>query len=177
MKTLLISLLLVSSTFANVDTKNSTFKWTGFKLTENHYGNVKLKNAKIMMKEGKITSANFTMDLNSLTVGDIKDKGTAAKLAGHLKSSDFLEVGKYPTATLKVTKVTPKKMMGELTIKGKTETVTFPYTKKGNNLSGTMKFDRTKFGIIYNSENFFKNLGDKLIKDEVTLDFNVKIKS
>ncbi len=175
MKTLLLSLLVATSVHANVDLAKSSFKWTGSKVTESHFGNVSLKSADLKVKEGKITDGNFVMDLNTLKVKDLSGS-TADKLLGHLKSGDFLEVEKYPTATLKLTKVTDKTMTGKLTIKGKTETVTFPYTKKGNKLTGTMKFDRTKFGIIYNSGNFFKDLGDKLIKDEVTLDFNVKLK-
>lgn len=177
MKTILISFLLVASAYANVDTTKSTFKWTGSKVTENHFGMVKLKSGNLSIKDGAITDATFIMDLDTLNVKDIKDEGTAKKLLGHLKSGDFLEVEKYPTATLKVTKVTASTMSGDLTIKNKTHPVTFNYTKKGNSVVGKMTFDRTKYGIVYNSGNFFKDLGDKLIKDEVTLDFNIRLKS
>ena len=62
-------------------------------------------------------------------------------------------------------------MKGSLTIKGKTQPVEFPYYKKGNTYTGTVNFDRTKFGIIYGSKNFFKNLGDKVIDNNVQLSF------
>ena len=39
--------------------------------------------------------------------------------------------------------------------------------------TGTLTFDRTKFGMIYKSGNFFKDIGDKAIHDEVVLNFKV----
>ena len=63
-----------------------------------------------------------------------------------------------------------------LTIKSKTNPIKVSYTKKGKTYSGKLKFDRTKFDMIYGSGNFFKNLGDKIIHDEVVLDFSVVLK-
>ena len=68
------------------------------------------------------------------------------------------------------------KLDGSLTIKGKTEPVSLKYTQKGKSYTGTLKFDRTKFGIKYGSGNFFKGLGDKMIYDEVTVEFTVVTK-
>jgi hypothetical protein len=36
-----------------------------------------------------------------------------------------------------------------------------------------IKIDRTKWDIIYNSGNFFKDLGDKLILDEIEFDIHL----
>lgn len=176
MKTLLLSLFLSISTFANVDISKSTFKWTGSKITEGHFGNVNLKSGSVTLNEGKITAGTFVMDLKTLSVGDITGE-YATKLTNHLKSGDFLEVDKYPTATLEVMSVEGNKVSANLTIKGKTQPVDFIVDQKENIMTGVLKFNRTKFGIIYNSGNFFKDLGDKLIKDEVTLDFSVQLKS
>ena len=38
-----------------------------------------------------------------------------------------------------------------------------------------MRFDRTKFDMIYKSGNFFKDIGDKAIHDEVILSFAVAL--
>ena len=52
----------------------------------------------------------------------------------------------------------------------------FDYTKKDNTSSGKMTFDRTKFNMIYGSGDFFKNLGDKVIHNEVKVDFVFVVK-
>lgn len=68
-------------------------------------------------------------------------------------------------------------MKGELTMIGKTQEVEFPATVKweDNKVVGTaqMKIDRTKWNLKYGSGKFFKNLGDKLINDEIELNLNL----
>ena len=68
------------------------------------------------------------------------------------------------------------KMDAELTVKGVTKPVSFSYQQKGNKYTGTLKFDRTKYGIKYGSGSFFDNLGDRMIHDEVTVEFIVVTK-
>lgn len=171
----LVLLMSVSGFCASVNLKDSKLKWTGSKLMSKHWGEVSFKTAEVSVTENKLVSGKFVVDMNTITVTDITDKGTAAKFLGHVKTGDFFEVNKYPTSILKVTKVTPQKMMGDLTIKGKTLPIAFPYKKNGNLYEGTMSFDRTKYGITYNSSNFFKKIGDKAIKDTVDLDFKIAI--
>ena len=98
------------------------------------------------------------------------------KLIGHLKNDDFFGVDKHPTAKLKVKHGMMGKMDAELTVKGITQPVTFSYKQEGKKYTGTLKFDRTKFGIKYGSGSFFDNLGDKMIHDDVTVDFVVMTK-
>ena len=51
------------------------------------------------------------------------------------------------------------------------------YEKKNDRYKGTLSFDRTKFGVIYGSGNFFKKLtADKIINNEVNLDFDLKLR-
>lgn len=46
--------------------------------------------------------------------------------------------------------------------------------EKDNTYTGTLKIDRTKFGIVYNSENFFKDLvADKIINNEFDVTFKI----
>ena len=93
-----------------------------------------------------------------------------------MKSEDFFQVEKWPTAKLVIKSVKGEKVKGELTIKDKTNPVEFTAKNEKGFYTGTLKFDRTKFGMIYGSGNFFKNLGDKMIENDVTLDFKVKVK-
>jgi hypothetical protein len=66
---------------------------------------------------------------------------------------------------------------GDLTIKGITHPVTFDaeVNLSGNNLkaNGKMEVDRTLYDIKFRSGKFFSDLGDNLIYDTFTLDFNI----
>jgi polyisoprenoid-binding protein YceI len=161
---------------AQVDNTKSEFVWTGAKLTGSHTGKLKVKQSSLSLnKKGLIKSGSIQIDMNSLTVTDISG-GMAQKFIGHVKSKDFLEVGKFPTATLKINNDDGRQLSGVMTIKGKSHPVKVSYKKKQKVYSGQLKFDRTKYGMIYGSGSFFKNLGDKAIKNEVVLDFKVVIK-
>ncbi len=109
-------------------------------------------------RAGKKGSADITLDMASVTAGD-------AKLIDHLKSEDFFDVAKFPTATFKSSnfKFEGDKLVsvaGDLTLKGVTKPVTLtvtafncgnhPMNKKpmcGADASTTIK--RTDFGIKY----------------------------
>ena len=43
-------------------------------------------------------------------------------------------------------------------------------------LQRPLTIDRTKFGVVYGSGNFFKNLGDKTISDDFTIDYEFVVK-
>ncbi|MGB0648368.1 MAG: YceI family protein [Bradymonadia bacterium] len=158
-----------------IDTANSSFTWKATKVTGGHEGQIFPSAGNIEVKDGAIQSGNVTMDMKTFTVTDIQGKW-AAKLLGHLKSSDFFDVEKFPEATLTFGRIEAGTARGQLTIKGKTNPVIFKVTQTGNAYTGTLTFDRTKFGMIYKSGNFFKDIGDKAIHDEVNLSFKVSLK-
>lgn len=64
-----------------------------------------------------------------------------------------------------------------MTIKGITNDSSFPATisiaDKKLNAVAKIVFDRTKFDIKYSSKNFFENLGDKAIHDNVDITVNL----
>ncbi|HAZ12782.1 MAG: hypothetical protein A2X86_04250 [Bdellovibrionales bacterium GWA2_49_15] len=158
-----------------VDLAKSQFEWLGTKITGKHNGMLSLKSGTVELEKGKLKGAEFIMDMNSITnldqTGEWHDKFLA-----HMKSADFFDVQKFPEAKLVVTKIVGDKVNADLTIKGKTNPVTFQVVQKNNEYSGVLKFDRTKFDMIYGSGNFFKNLGDKMIHDEVVVTFKVVTK-
>jgi polyisoprenoid-binding protein YceI len=71
---------------------------------------------------------------------------------------------------------------GDLTIRGITKPaeVKFFFTpgENGFEAKGKLVIDRTKFGLKYNSKQFFdmKKLGDKLIDDNFEVDLNLVAK-
>ncbi|PMD97019.1 lipid-binding protein [Siphonobacter sp. BAB-5405] len=163
-----------------VDTAKSSVIWLGKKVTGEHTGTIALKDGQLLLDGGKLVGGNFTMDMSTLKVTDVKDEKMNTKLKTHLEGEDFFGVANHPTSTMKITKVTPKggnnyDVTGDLTIKGKTNAVTFPATVDPKTGTGTakIKIDRSKYDIRYNSKSFFDNLGDKVIYDDFELDVNL----
>jgi len=168
-----------SNTTYTVSASESAVKWNGTKPTGSHVGTAALKEGTLSTENGIVTAGNFVIDLTKLTVNDEgMDAESKAKLAGHLTTGDFFEVEKYPTASFTVTAGTADSLTGNLTIKDVTKSVTIPYTmttdENGVTASSTFTFDRTIWGITYNSGNFFQNLGDYVIDDIVTLSVSLK---
>jgi len=164
-----------------VDANASTFNWLSKKLTGEHNGTVKIQSGNLLTDGGKLTGGDFTIDLN--TIKDLDIQGDfAGRLETHLKSADFFDVAKFPTSTLKITKAVAKggenyDLTGDLTIRGVTQSITFPATVKvvGKTATASAKFDvdRTKFGLTYRSKSFFENIGDKMIYDNFTVEVKI----
>lgn len=177
----LLSILATTTHAAKIDVKNSELNWKATKLTGKHWGTVKIKEGNIKEKDGSLTGGNFVVDMESIDIDKEDLQGEwKAKLLTHLNSADFFSVDKFKTSELKIKSVKSLKnnkflVSAEMTIKGKTQAVKdFEVAKKDGAYKGTIVFNRTKFGIKYNSGSFFENLGDKLIHDDVSLTFSVK---
>lgn len=167
-----------------LDTTSSFLAWEGAKVTGKHNGKLKFSKGQIEVHNDQVVGGTFDVDMNSLTDEDITDAETNAKLVGHLKSGDFFDVAKFPTATFKLKSVTPKAdsktqydVKGDLTLKGVTKPIAFPATisqaQGGFRATGQVLVDRTQFGLRYGSGKFFKGLGDKVINDTFTVDLNL----
>ena len=162
---------------AEVDVSQSSIKWKGSKVTgSNHFGKISPKSSSLTLEGGKIVSGRLVLDMRSLTVDDIETEKYAIKFLNHMKGDDFFQVEKYPTATLEIKRVDGNQMSGSLTIKGITKPFSFPTQFKDGKYIGKTTFDRTKFGVIYKSGNFFQDLGDKVINDEVEISFEIALK-
>ncbi|HEX5743354.1 MAG TPA: YceI family protein [Flavobacteriaceae bacterium] len=147
--------------------------WKGYKVTGSHEGSISLKSGLLEFKNGKLTGGQFVIDMNTIICTDLTGE-YKGKLEGHLKSDDFFGVEAFPTANLIFTsvKATGKnsyEVKGNLTIKGKTNQITFIISIYGNKATATVKIDRTKYDIRYGSTSFFENLQDKAIYDEFDL--------
>lgn len=156
-----------------IKVNDSKITWKGYKVTGSHEGTINLKEGFLTYKGAGLASGEFVVDMTSLTATDLSGE-YKNKLDGHLKSDDFFGVEKYPTAKLVITKVKRSgknsyKAMGNLTIKGKTNPVSFDLSVYGQKAIASMKVDRSKYDIRYGSGSFFDNLGDKTIYDEFDL--------
>lgn len=179
-KQLTIALFVVAGIFSadaqtkNVDVKASKITWLGKKVTGQHDGTISLKEGSLTMKKGILVGGEFTVDMNSITVADLQAGQGKEKLEGHLKADDFFGVEKYPTAKLTFVKVNQKSVnnytvLANLTIKGKTNPITFDMSVNGNKATTKLLVDRTKFGIEYKSVSVFSGLADATIYDDFEL--------
>jgi polyisoprenoid-binding protein YceI len=170
-----------------VDAVTSEVLWHAEKVVGKHDGTVKVKQGVINVKDGKIVGGTVDIDLATIANTDLTDAESNTKLVNHLKSEDFFDVVKFPTSKLEITEVTPIQnaaagqpnytVKANLTIRGVTKSITFPATLNvtDSKVTGNATFDidRTEFGLKYGSGKFFEGLGDKMIKDNFTMKFNV----
>jgi polyisoprenoid-binding protein YceI len=182
----------IAPTKLKVDPAASEVRWEASKkvVSTVHHGTVNIQSGEIVLAGEQITGGTITLDMKSISNKDLesspKDK---AKLEGHLKSPDFFDVEKYPTATFTIKSAKPVKdskdglthdVTGDLAMKGKTQPVTIPVTITRNGDSAEAKgkavVDRTKYDVRYGSGKFFDNLGDKVINDDIKLDLKVVAK-
>lgn len=155
----------------------TTIQWTGSKPSGKHEGIFKINEGTLLVKNNSLSGGNFIINMQSLTNLDLaanaENKG---KLEGHLKSPDFFDVEKYPTAKFEITSVEPYTadsstklkdathlIKGNLTLKDSTKNISFPakITIDANTAVASADFniDRTLWGINYkgpgNPEDWF----------------------
>ncbi|MEQ9303709.1 MAG: YceI family protein [Marinoscillum sp.] len=187
LQSILISIALLfasgegTKTTYTVDTEASSVSWVGKKVTGQHNGVVELKSGSFVFSEGQLVGGSFAVDMTSIEVQDLTGE-YKGKLEGHLKSDDFFGSNNFPTSNFTITKVKANgagkyDVTGDLTIKGKTEKITFPaqLVEANGKVTGvaSLIIDRSKFDVKYGSGSFFDDLGDKTIYDDFELTVNI----
>ncbi|HWT64492.1 MAG TPA: YceI family protein [Terracidiphilus sp.] len=156
----------------------------------------KVKHMMISNVKGKFTGLSGKLELNpaDLTLSSIEatipvdtiSTGDAQR-DGHLKSADFFDAEKLPTAVFKSTGVKVKgdeelAVIGELTLHGVTKAVTFavegpsapgkdPWGNTRIGLSATTKINRKDFGLTWNAA---LETGGVLVGEDVTITLDVQ---
>lgn len=187
-----------------VDTAKSELTWIGAKITGRHNGIFKIKTGTLHLSNGLLTDGKILIDMNQMRSDDKTiDSNSNAKLTKHLKSADFFDTEKYPTAVFELTGMAPldtteaqeeptntltsdkdlrvqnptHRITGNLTIKNKTKSISFPakVTLEDEELKAKANFniDRTQWDLIYRSD---KSLGDQTIHPDVNIGFNIVAK-
>ena len=179
-----VGLFLSNGLFAQkfeANTEKTSIKWTGKKIATEHYGEIGLSNGFLEIRDDRITAGMFEVDMTTIRNSDIDNEARNQRLVGHLKSNDFFSVEQYPASSLEITGSTrfvddKATISGRLTIKGKTEPVTFETVRKNNTYNASLSVDRSKFDVRYGSDSFFDNLGDNAIDNIFTLDIQLVLK-
>jgi polyisoprenoid-binding protein YceI len=156
------------------------------------FGTIKVSEGSLNVENGTVTGGSFVVNLNSLVTDPASvteaDK-KASDLDGHLKSADFFDTAKHPTAKFVITGVTPydstkeksliagatNLISGNLTLKDSTLNITFPaqIVVGQNDVTANAKFviDRTAWGINYKTEGSPENW---VISKDVEIGFSLK---
>ncbi|WP_442591473.1 YceI family protein [Pedobacter sp. AW31-3R] len=156
------------------------------------WGVIGVSSGMISVDSNAVTGGEFIVNMSSLKVDSAsvteKDK-KAADLEGHLKSADFFDVAKAPTAKFVITKVeaydaTKQKSLladanylvsGNLTLKDSTLNITFPakieVTETGVTATAKFTIDRTAWGVNYKTEGSPENW---VIAKDVEIGLNLK---
>ncbi|MDP5140891.1 MAG: YceI family protein, partial [Spirosomaceae bacterium] len=158
------------------DTTASEVMWEGNMLgLYGHTGTVAVQSGNLSVENGAVKSGTFTVDLTGINPTDdgYDEENTKEKLIGHLSSDDFFNVAEYPTATFEVTGTEGTSVMGNLTVRGKTnaETVQNVTVMEENGsvvVTGELTFDRTKYDV-----NFSTGAADKVLSNDITLKVKV----
>ena len=168
----------------NLQASSSVISWEGeylTGLTEN--GTVKLSSGEFVIQNGLITSGEFIIDMDTIESIPHKDM-----LVTHLKADDFFGVKTYPTAKFIFKKMIPSSeegakvgryvIAGDLLVRGITQPISFTTTLRSdrNELEATASFaiNRADWEVKYNSASSFKDFGDKIIRDAVTIGLDLK---
>jgi len=157
----------------DIDSEKSSIEWLGKKPTGSHNGDIELKQGSIKVDEnGIISGGEFIFNMQTINCTDLEGQ-PKTNIEGHLKNEDFFNVEKFPEAYFTIEKSDDKKMSGVLTIKNKSNPITFNYTRTGPlEFTAEIKVDRTLYDIKYGSKSFFSDLGDKFIEDIITITLN-----
>jgi polyisoprenoid-binding protein YceI len=131
----------------NIET--SQIRWFGEKvkgteITGSHNGTIKFNSGYVLIDNGIIKGGEFEINMDSMEEdGKDIDRESSKKLIGHLKSEDFFETKKYPTATLKIINGDKESITGLLTVRGIESEITMPVqiTNNADQLSIGCVFD------------------------------------
>ena len=174
-----------------IDLENSVVNWKGTKPAGAHTGTIKFSDGEALVTDGKLQGGKFVLDMNSITVTDLKAGDGKEDLEAHLKGTGdkaaedhFFNVAKYPKGSFEITKVEEVNgkytITGNLTLKDITKPVTVPASIVHDDSSITLTSDaftinRTEWNINYASKSVFDDLKDKFIDDNIELTVAVKI--
>ena len=152
-----------SSATGTFAVERATVSAVGSKLTGSHPVDFPVTTATVRLADGVPVAVDVLVSAAGLTA-DVE------KLTGHLRSGDFFDVERWPTATFSSTSVDASgeswTVTGDLTIRDVTKRVSFPASiRVGDTLEASASFsiDRQDFGIVY------PGMPDDLIRDTVPL--------
>ncbi|SEK77732.1 YceI-like domain-containing protein [Aquimarina amphilecti] len=167
----------------------SHLAWRGSSSVNSHSGKIIIDSGYVVLnKKKKILGGKFFLNMNSITVADLKGEEKEIlenHLKGHTKEKEdhFFNSKKYPTAVFEVTnnfiEDNENLLEGDLTLKGTKDYVeAFPiaFSKEAGKLilsSENFDIDRTRWGVNYASSSIYDDLKDEIIRDFIKVRIKV----
>jgi len=168
-----------------IDAEKSVVEWSGRNINNRHHGRIAISGGEVVLANGRPVSGRFVLDMNTITNLDLQDEGWRGMLLRHLKSEDFFDVERYPTATFElraastIAAATPGtanvEISGSLTIKETAHSIRFPAIIAAQE-DGTLKaqaafeLDRTLWNVCYGSGKLYERLGMHLVNDLISIE-------
>jgi polyisoprenoid-binding protein YceI len=169
-----------------VNTEESTIRWTGKKVLGEHHGTLQLDEGSFRLENGQLKGGNFTIDMRSLKNEDLEGD-RREKLEDWLRSEEMFYTERYPYVRFTITSAEPSensqryRVEGELTIKEDTHSIGFPaIIKQDENkvfVEAELTFDRTRWNLNYGSGGLIGGIGNFAIEDEVSVQINLQAES
>jgi len=167
----------------------SSLVWTGYYLFEfgEHTGTLDVAEGQLLIDDQQNLSGFIMADMQSVKDTDMPFDNGGKDLSEHLMSKDFFDAAQYNRAKIEIVKSEPitdsrpgapnTKLTANLTIKQKTAPVTLYalVSRTANEIvaTGKFKFDRTRWGVEYNSGKIFSEVGDGAISDAIAIAFTI----
>lgn len=154
-----------------INPSNSKIEFVGAKVTASHDGGFTDFGGTLTLGSPPEKSA---IDLTIQTASLYADK---EKLTKHLKSPDFFDVEKFPTATFRSTDIKKEGesyvVTGDLTLHGVTKRISFPASLSSTpgklDANAEFSINRKDFGIVY------PGMPDDLIRDLVVIKLSLSL--
>ncbi|MBX3271557.1 MAG: YceI family protein [Sandaracinaceae bacterium] len=158
-----------------IDTARSTLEFVGSKVTGSHTGHFGEWSGWLVIGE-PIAQSRVRIDIQMATI-----EADVDRLTRHLRTDDFFDVARFPTARFESTAFAPAPegteeathlVTGRLTIRDTTQTITFPVNLETSDAEvrarARFAIDRQQWGINY------RGMEDDLIRDQVIIRFDVR---
>lgn len=123
-----------------VNKETSSFSFEGFGPGKSHIGTFNEYSAFLIITEDEIIGLKGTIVVDSVTT-------EIDKLTEHLKSDDFFDAAKYPEIKFVSQEIKDGKMIGELTFRGITKSISFPVTVEESGIKSTFVLNTAEFGM------------------------------
>jgi polyisoprenoid-binding protein YceI len=198
MKKQILLFLLLAGTEVALSQKNSAvyvlskdasqLVWKAtYVLGGDHEGTLQFISGKVTPSDNPAgITGEFIIDINSIENTDIQPKEDGDGLEEHLRSDDFFSAARFPQGYFVLQKAESSgipnlfTVTGLLTLKDNTLPIQFPATilkdKDVMKVLADITFNRTKWGINYNSKSIFADLKDGVISDDIQLRLQLTLK-
>ncbi len=151
--------------------EDSTISWVGSKVTGSHDGGFRSFEGEIHLVDNDPTASSVSVTIDTTSLWSDNDR-----LTGHLKSADFFDVEKYPTASFVSTSIEAAEsgytVTGNLNLHGVEKSISFPaeitVADGGVSVRASFAIKRFDFGIVYPGRQ------DDLIRDEVAITLDLR---